>query len=225
MKQNILLAVLAFVLCTIAVFSIKFTPIRKTETFKDALQVFFRSTKSEMVCFILIYLSTFAALAMLIFFYEENTLLFMIKRLTLISVLWIAAYFDRKSCRIPNKLILLGLGYRAVTLMIELVYEREGIVYQVISEVIAAAVLLAVSLLSMLIVKNGLGMGDAKLFMVIGLFLGLQGSVNAVFVSLIIMFFISVFLMIRKKKTRKDSLPFAPAILAGTMLAISILGA
>lgn len=225
MWQNILLFALTFVLCTIAVFSIKYTPIRKAETFGDSVRVFFRSTKLDFACFVLIYLSTFAALAMLVFFYKENTAVFIAKRIIIMSVLWTAAYFDKKSFRIPNKLILLGLAYRIIVLMFEIVYAREGLAYQLISEGIAAVMLLVAALLSMLIVKNGLGMGDAKLFIIIGLFLGTQGAVLAIFLSLIIMFFISLILMIRKKKTKKDGLPFAPAILCGTMLAISILGA
>ena len=118
---------------------------------------------------------------MLVLFYENNTVLFNIKRMVLVSLLWIAAYFDFKSYRIPNKLILLGLALRTVILMFELVFEREEILYICVSELIAAAILLVMSFVAMFVVKNGLGMGDAKLFAVMGLYLGIQGSLSAVF--------------------------------------------
>ena len=225
MKQNILLASLTLVMCFIAMFSIKYTPIKRAEQMKEKLKAFFHSTAKEAVTFIAMFLSVAAVSLMLVLFYENNTVLFNIKRMVLVSLLWIAAYFDFKSYRIPNKLILLGLALRTVILMFELVFEREEILYICVSELIAAAVLLVMSFVAMFVVKNGLGMGDAKLFAVMGLYLGIQGSLSAVFMSLIAIFFISVILMIRKKKKRKDSLPFAPAILVGTTVAVSIFGA
>jgi len=47
---------------------------------------------------------------------------------------------------------------------------------------------------------------------------------GAVFLALIISFVIAIVVLVTKKKTRKDVIPFGPAIVAGTYLAILVLG-
>lgn len=225
MKQSIIVAALTLVMFLTAVFSIQYTPIKRAETFGAKIKTFFGTSPKDIATFVVMLITMAAVSTMLELFYDGNSILFNAKRIVLVALLWIAAYFDFKSCRIPNKLILLGLSLRVIVFMLELVFDREEILYRAISDIVGAAILLVMSFVGMLIVKNGLGMGDAKLFLIIGLFLGLQGSLVAVFISLIVTFFVSAYLLIRKKKRRKDSMPFAPTILAGTMVAVSIFGA
>ena len=63
-----------------------------------------------------------------------------------------------------------------------------------------------------------------KLFIVMGLLLGLEGIWNAIFLAMFVMFVIAVVLLLSKKKTKKDSIPFGPAIAIGTYLAIISIG-
>ena len=81
----------------------------------------------------------------LIFIYEENTFVFNLKRVCLMSFLWAVAYIDFKEYRIPNTFIILGFLYRGLLVLPELLFD-ELLVVNLISESIAMiALLLAIS--------------------------------------------------------------------------------
>jgi leader peptidase (prepilin peptidase)/N-methyltransferase len=156
--------------------------------------------------------------------YADNSFLFNIKRICLLSILCPVAYADYTTLRIPNLLILAGVLFRVIIFAFELFFESAGIWTRVGSELIASAALTAAALLCGLLVKNSIGFGDIKLFIVMGIMLGLDGIWSAVFVSLIISFAVSVVLMISKKKKRGDTIPFAPAIMIGTYISVFLTG-
>ena len=79
-------------------------------------------------------------------------------------------------------------------------------------------------LIILLIFKNSIGMGDVKLFALMGLYQGLLGVFNSVFFSLIVSFFISIILLMLKRKNRKDVIPFGPSIYIGTVVGIFLTG-
>lgn len=155
--------------------------------------------------------------------YEENTFVFNLKRIGILSILWVVAYIDYKEYRIPNSFVILGFVYRVLIIMPELLLEEE-FVRNIIAEGIAVVALLLATGLCRLMIKNAIGAGDMKLFMVMGLLLGLDGIWSAVFMSLIVSFFIAVFLLATKKKSRNDNIPFGPAIALGTYLSIFLTG-
>ncbi len=158
------------------------------------------------------------------YLYRENAFLFQLKRICLLSLLWGAAYVDYKEYRIPNRYILLGLLYRGILLIFEFFTEQANLKVTLLSEIIAAAALLLAAGLCRLCIKNAVGMGDMKLFVIMGLLLGLNGIWSAVFLSLIASFVIAVYLLLRKKKSRKDSIPFGPAIAVGTFMSVWLTG-
>lgn len=159
----------------------------------------------------------------LLYIYEENTFVFNLKRVCLLSVLWPIAYTDYKEYRIPNSFIVLGLIYRGLLVPIELLWS-DSFLASIISEGIATVVLLIATILCGVFIKNAIGAGDIKLFVVMGLLLGLEGIWNAMFLSLIISFFVALYLLVRKKKSRSDNIPFGPAIAIGTFLSIWLTG-
>ncbi|MDR0446144.1 MAG: A24 family peptidase [Oscillospiraceae bacterium] len=156
--------------------------------------------------------------------YPENSFLFNMKRLCLLSLLWPAALVDYKTLRIPNLFIIAGCAYRVIIFAFELLLEGEGLLPRAAGELIAAAAIAVAALLCALLVKNSIGFGDVKLFIVMGLHLGLEGIWSAVFVSLFVSFIVSVVLLATKKKTRRDVIPFAPAIMLGTFLSVFLTG-
>ncbi len=159
-----------------------------------------------------------------IFVYRENSVLFSIKRLCMIAILWSVGLIDLKTYRIPNVFILIGLSLRTIILVCELVFERDLVVDTLISEAIAAIAMTLASFLCTLVVKNSIGYGDIKLFIVMGLFLGMSGLWSAVFVSLFVAFIYAVFLLLTKRKGRKEAIPFAPAIAIGTYISVILTG-
>lgn len=156
--------------------------------------------------------------------YKEQSMIANLKRLALLAALWPVAYIDLRSYRIPNAFIIFGLACRVILVIFELIFERRFIVSHLIPEGIAAAALLLASFLCSLFMKNAIGFGDMKLFAVMGLMLGLNGIWGAVFLSLIVSFIAAVILLITKKKTRKDAIPFGPAIVVGTFISVCLLG-
>lgn len=157
-------------------------------------------------------------------YYKDNGVLFSLKRLFMLAVLWPVGLIDLKTYRIPNKFILFGLCLRAFVLVFELLFARTGILYVLLSEIIAALALGLASFLCSICLKNSIGFGDIKLFIVMGLMLGLLGIWSAIFVSLVIAFVVSIVLLISRKKGKKDVVPFAPSIMLGTYISIVLTG-
>ena len=157
-------------------------------------------------------------------FYRENTFLFTLKRVVMLALLWPIAYIDLKTNRIPNRFIAAGLILRAVLLAAEFFWARDTVIPALLTEFAASLLLFVAALLCTLIIKNSIGGGDMKLFLVMGLLLGLQGTWGAVFLSLIVSFIAAVVLLITRKKSRKDSIPFGPAVAIGTYLSIFLTG-
>lgn len=157
-------------------------------------------------------------------FYTDNTWLFNLKRVLLLILLWPIAYIDFFTYRIPNRFILFGLLARVAVWITELIVSGGTIWRTVLTEVLTSVILLVVALVCTLIIKNGIGAGDMKLFVVMGLFLGVDGIWGAIFMSLLVSFVVSVVLLVGKKKTRKDSIPFGPAIMIGTYLSVFLTG-
>lgn len=157
-------------------------------------------------------------------FYSDNTFLFTLKRVVMLALLWPIAYTDFTAYRIPNLFIAAGLAARALVLVAEFFWERDTLLAYLLTEVIASVVLFLVAALCAFIVKNSIGGGDMKLFIVMGLLLGLQGTWGAVFLSLIVSFIIAVVLLATRKKSRKDAIPFGPALAVGTYLSIFLAG-
>lgn len=162
--------------------------------------------------------------SMFVFVFNENDLWFSLKRVILLSVMWPIAYIDFKTYRIPNVFILYGLIGRAIILIFELIFVRNYIGSIIKSEIIASAVLIVSALLCTIIIKNSIGFGDVKLFLVMGLMQGIDGVWSSIFLSLIISFIVAVILLISKKKTRKDAIPFGPSLVIGTFISILLTG-
>lgn len=157
-------------------------------------------------------------------FYNDNTFLFTLKRAIMLALLWPIAYTDFTTCRIPNLFIVAGLAARAVVFAAEFFWERDTLLSYLVTELIASVALFLVATLCTVLVKNSIGGGDRKLFIVMGLLLGLQGTWGAIFLSLIVSFIVAVALLATRKKSRKDAIPFGPALAAGTYLSIFLTG-
>ncbi len=73
-----------------------------------------------------------------------------------------------------------------------------------------------------IIITQGMGWGDAEICFMSGLFLGFKLSVLMLFLSFIIGGLSGVILILLKKKSRKDYIPFGPSIAAGAITTILI---
>lgn len=156
--------------------------------------------------------------------YADTTLLHQAKLLTLILILFPIALVDYKVQLIPNDFMLGALIMRVLFFAIELFISPSLIWTNLKDGIVAAVVIAGFFLIIHVLFKNSIGMGDVKLFAIIGLYQGIWGATNAVFFSLLVSFFLSVVLLILKKVTKKDAISFAPSILLGTIISILLSG-
>lgn len=111
-------------------------------------------------------------------------------------------YHDIRSHRIPNSLV-------AMMCVSALLLDLEFPVNQMISRLFGGVFISIIAIALLLISGGGLGMGDVKLIIALGLCMGnFQRSLSAIFVSLIIGL---IWMLI----SRKRIIPFAPALLVG----------
>ena len=157
-------------------------------------------------------------------YYKDNLLLTNLKAVTLIAILAVAALTDFRKHLIPNELIIAGVGLRLVYAILEFILMKMDYIQILKGDLFSLVLPLALLLLGVFVIKNGVGMGDVKLLAVIGIFAGISGAIPSLFFALVIAFFLSIVLMIMKKKGRKDTIAFAPSLLAGTFVAIVLTG-
>lgn len=142
----------------------------------------------------------------------------------LCTVLFVCAWTDCKAYLIPNKILLAGLLFYLALFIAEAFLEPWNIRYVAVSAGVSAAALLLAGMLCRLFAPGSVGFGDLKLFMILGLYLGLGNIWNAVFYTLLLSFVVSVFLLVTKRASRKSVMPFAPFLLFGTLLAVFLHG-
>jgi leader peptidase (prepilin peptidase) / N-methyltransferase len=73
---------------------------------------------------------------------------------------------------------------------------------------------------AIILLTKGMGWGDVEICLLCGIFLGLKLTVVTLFFSFILGGLIGVLLIITKKKSRKDYMPFGPYIALGAIIAM-----
>lgn len=81
-----------------------------------------------------------------------------------------------------------------------------------------------VFIIARIFAKGSIGMGDIKLFAVIGYYLGSTSVIPAIIMSLLVAMVYGIIMICRKKMTIKDTISFGPYIAIGTIIVIIIGG-
>lgn len=139
--------------------------------------------------------------------------------LLVISVLWACAWVDVKSRIIPNKILLIGLLIRCALIAGESILSPGEVKYILLSSIVAAIALFIGSFLCRLVSHDSIGFGDVKLLAFMGFCLQNDRIWGAIFLSAIVAFVYSLYLVLCKKANRKTEIPFAPLLLVGTIAA------
>jgi prepilin signal peptidase PulO-like enzyme (type II secretory pathway) len=138
--------------------------------------------------------------------------------LFVISCLIIIFVYDLKHYIIPDQVV-----YPAIIVAIlynlysSLITHHSSLFYNLLAAVIAGGFFLLIILISR---GKWMGMGDAKLAFFMGLVLGWPKILHALFLAFLIGAFVSVILMILKKKTLKSEIPLGPFLAAATVIAM-----
>lgn len=158
------------------------------------------------------------------YIFPQNHFLSNIKLLILIMFLFPIAWKDYTNMIIPNKIIGAGLIIRLVYYVLELIFLPESFFTILKQDLFALLIVIVFLIVGILIIKNGIGMGDIKLLILMSAFQGIFGLFSSIFFSLFIAFATGIFLLITKRKGKKDSIPFAPSILIGTYISVFLTG-
>lgn len=182
------------------------------------------NTKPRLIYIVFAVLVSAGVITLFNTLYVSSGMVHSLKLLTLIECIIPMAAVDHRKHKIPNQFLLFALGLRIVFYIIEFVISVSSAFDTLKDNAIGAAVIGVFFLLISLVFKNSIGMGDIKLFAIMGLYQGLWGAFNSVFFSLLVSFFLAIGLLITRKKKKKDAISFGPSILLGTIIAIGLSG-
>lgn len=144
----------------------------------------------------------------------------------LFSILITVLFIDLKHMIIPNGLVLLAMAGGMLPVIYNLfvpflLYQPSKWYTPLVGMFSASGILFVVALVGLLVYGNdgAMGMGDVKLFIPIGMFLGWKLALLALFLSVMLGGVTSIILLIVKTVDRKTAIPFGPFIVAGTFIA------
>ena len=158
------------------------------------------------------------------FLHYRASLLDTLRWQTAIGLIIPVAAIDLRKRIIPNYFVLIGLVCALVFLAAQILTADGFGLHLVGPAFIGALVGGGVFFLASLFVKDGIGAGDIKMFLMLGLLLALKGVFAVLLYSMVISALVSIVLLISRKRGAKDVLPLAPFTAIGVTLAI-ILGA
>ncbi len=140
-------------------------------------------------------------------------------RITLVKYLFLAAllvavsFIDMEHFIIPNSLILAGAIYGVG---VSFFVRDIGFQSALLGAVFCSVFLLLVKMIS----RGGMGLGDIKLVIVTGLFLGWPQGFVGLLAGACLGGLLGIVLIVTGLKGRKDPVPFGPFIALGTIIAL-----
>ena len=136
------------------------------------------------------------------------------------TLLTAAAYIDALSHKIPNWIVLCTAAVFAGCTVLDFVLSGTDSVPMALNSVLAAAVFFVVFFLVRLASRGGVGYGDIKMITAAALILGIYGTFSFLLVSHVLAAVAAIALLVSKKATRKDGLPFGPFFYLGYLVTI-----
>lgn len=136
------------------------------------------------------------------------------------TLLTAAAYIDALSHKIPNWIVLCTAAVFAGCTVLDFVLSGTDAVPMALNSVLAAAVFFVVFFIVRLASRGGVGYGDIKMITAAALILGIYGTFSFLLVSHVLAAVAAIALLVSKKATRKDGLPFGPFFYLGYLVTI-----
>ena len=136
------------------------------------------------------------------------------------TLLTAAAYIDALSHKIPNWIVLCTAAVFAGCTVLDFVLSGTDAVPMAINSVLAAVAFFVVFFLVRLASRGGVGYGDIKMITATALILGVYGTFTFLLVSHVLAAVAAIVLLVSKKATRKDGLPFGPFFYLGYLVTI-----
>ncbi|MBC9784957.1 prepilin peptidase [Heliobacterium chlorum] len=145
--------------------------------------------------------------------YQMSLTVSAIAYMVLFSILLVVIFIDLDTMLIPDELMLFGF---VAGILLTAGQSWTTFVNGIMGLLTGGGILLAIAILS----KGGMGGGDIKLAGVIGLFLGKTQILLVLFLSFLIGASVGIYLLITKRKTMKDMIPFGPSLAVAGYIAM-----
>ncbi|MEW8978715.1 MAG: A24 family peptidase [Symbiobacterium sp.] len=136
-------------------------------------------------------------------------------QLLFVAILLVAAFVDLQDRIIPNELVLFGLVAWLLVMLLAPYGDKSWL-----SALGGGAAAFAFFYLLAVLVPGGMGMGDVKLALVMGLFLGLKWVAMALFFAFVLGGLVAGVLLATGKVGRKGHLPFGPFLALGGLVTL-----
>ncbi len=134
----------------------------------------------------------------------------------LACILIVIALIDMDHLIIPDGLVVAGLAVGVLYRLLALTEAGggKGILDGIIGLLVGGGIFLLIALIS----NGGMGGGDIKLMAMLGLWFGWRNILIISLIAFIIGSIISILLLISKRKSRKDVIPFGPFIVIAAFI-------
>nr|MBI5456082.1 prepilin peptidase [Candidatus Levybacteria bacterium] len=151
--------------------------------------------------------------------FNPLSLITLLYYLLIVSSFIVIFFTDLKYGIIPDKIIFLAI---AVNIFYLLIFNSSFLILHLVSGFGAFIFFVLISYIFFSITKKqGMGGGDIKLSFLLGLFLGFPGIIVALYLAFLTGGVLSIILIVWKKKAfLKDTLPFGPFLIAGTVISL-----
>ncbi|WP_432663227.1 A24 family peptidase [Wukongibacter baidiensis] len=130
--------------------------------------------------------------------------------IALSSILLTVSIVDIRAKIIPDKVMILGIALGTVIMFLN---DNISFINALLGLVVCGGIIAIISTIT----KGAVGMGDAKLFACIGLFLGLQNTLGVMVMATMLSGLTGLILLTFKVANRKTTIPFAPFISAAAI--------
>lgn len=151
---------------------------------------------------------------------EVTDVLNVCKMLIALVILTGSACFDFREHRIPNIFPLMLSISGVVFLILGIVIKQNGAMSYVVSSAFATFGCVIGLMVAAALTNNGIGAGDVKLMGALALLGGVYLVCGVLCFSVFACAIVAVFLLLLKKKTLKEAVPFGPFILIGFVISI-----
>ena len=153
-----------------------------------------------------------AGFCLLFVYFFGLTYRFIVYTMLTVNLLLISNY-DIREQSVSRETVIVSV----ICALAVLVYNKDSVWWDLILTGIGFT---AVFILISRITRSAIGIGDAFITGVIGLYLGFFHTVTVIFLALLLGGVISIILFVMKKVSRKTPLPFAPFLAAGFLVSI-----
>lgn len=144
----------------------------------------------------------------------------LLRLLLLGAFLAAAAYTDALSRRIPNQVVLGTAAVFAGCTLLDFLLSGMDAVAMMVNGLVSAGVFFLVFFLVRMASHGGVGYGDIKMITAAALIFGVYGTFSFLLTSHVAAALVAIVLLICKKASRKDGLPFGPFFYLGYLVTL-----